>query len=147
MDLQTVNFIGVALLALIVGLTLIVVHLSQTKLRRELAQLREELALWQKVALRGATPIAEDGAGAVEPPGTQALGTVVEAPPCDEGMLRERLRQAGTLGGGSAPERYRQAATLADKGLAGEDIAEVLQVSPDEARQLVRLAEVGRRKN
>jgi len=104
MDLQTVNFIGVALLALIVGLTLIVVHLSQGKLRRELAQLREELALWQKVALRGANPAAEESAAA-EPPATPALGTVVEAQPCDEGVLRERLRQAGTVGGGSAPER------------------------------------------
>ncbi|WP_305043719.1 hypothetical protein [Geoalkalibacter sp.] len=146
MDLQTVNFIGVALLALIVGLTLIVVHLSQGKLRRELAQLREELALWQKVALRGANPAAEESAAA-EPPATPALGTVVEAQPCDEGVLRERLRQAGTVGGGSAPERYRHVATLAEKGLASEEIAQVLQVSPDEAQQLVRLAEVARGKS
>jgi len=46
-----------------------------------------------------------------------------------------------------APERYRHVATLAEKGLASEEIAQVLQVSPDEAQQLVRLAEVARGKS
>ncbi|MDO3378056.1 hypothetical protein [Geoalkalibacter halelectricus] len=144
MDLQYVNFFAVAVLATVVGVTLIVVHLSQRKLRAELFALREELALWQKVV---AAPRAEAAPLAVDAePANQAQQAPTAAPtPVDEEQIRARLQQAGC--GGEAPERYRHVATLADKGLAPEEIARVLQVSAMEAEQLVRLAEVGRKKS
>lgn len=144
MDLQYVNFFAVAVLAAVIGVTLIVVHLSQRKLRAELTQLREELALWQKAGLHAPRALA-----AAEPdaPPSQAQGApMAPAPqPLSEEQIRERLQQAA--GAGEAPERYRHVVTLADKGLAPEEIARVLQVSSAEAQQLVRLAEVGRKKS
>ena len=54
--------------------------------------------------------------------------------------LKQRLK------GGDAPkpipERYRLVATLARRGLVAADIAEILEIAPGEAEQLIKLARV-----
>lgn len=145
MELQHVNFIAVAVLAAIVGVMLVVVHVSLKKMRRDLAHLREEVTLWQKAALgrRSEEPLHDPA----EVPGAEGfaqMSRVVDLPPADEAQMRERLQQ-GSATVGEVPERYRHVATLMDKGLAAEEIAQVLQVSEAEAQQLVKLAAVGRK--
>ncbi len=148
MAISTFNFFAVAGLAAIVGVTLIVVHLSLRRMRREVSELREELALWQKVAAR--RPLAD--AGLARPDGPElhpAEGgdRVVELPVLDEKKMRKRLQRGAHGNSGEAPERYRHVATLADRGLEPEEIAQMLQVSTAEAQQLVKLSEVARKKN
>jgi hypothetical protein len=149
MALSTFNFFAVAVLAAIVGVTLIVVYLNLRKMRGELDALREEFALWRRTA--AAAPVSKVPEG--EPPRRQepAPEQGAEATPSvsaeEAEAMRERLHGGNSLGGGQAPERYRHVATLADKGLGPDEIAEVLQVSPAEAQQLVKLAEVARKKS
>jgi hypothetical protein len=61
--------------------------------------------------------------------------------------LTTRLQQprlaAGSSGGGS-PERYRYVQGLADKGMADEEIAAVLAISPHEIRQVLALSRLVR---
>lgn len=145
MELQYVNFIAVAVLAAIVGVMLVVVHVSLKKMRCDLAHLREELTLWQKAALgRSSEDISRDSGEVPGAEGYAQISRVVDLPPADEAQMRERLQQ-GSVASGEAPERYRHVATLMDKGLAAEEIAQVLQISETEAQQLVKLAEVGRK--
>lgn len=145
MELQYVNFIAVAVLAAIVGVMLVVVHVSLKKMRRDLAHLREELTLWQKAALgRSSEDTSRDSGEVPSAEGYAQISRVVDLPPADEAQMRERLQQ-GSVASGEAPERYRHVATLMDKGLAAEEIAQVLQISETEAQQLVKLAEVGRK--
>jgi AraC-like DNA-binding protein len=40
------------------------------------------------------------------------------------------------------PERYRLVAAMARRGLAAADIAEILEIAPGEAEQLIKLAKV-----
>ena len=134
MTLEHVNFVSVALLAGVLGATLIVVHLTLTRLKAEVAALRAELATLRDAPALPPTPEAEPQAAAAE---------ATQSTPADEDELRQRLRQGRS--DGRPPERYRQLAQLADKGLPPEEIAEVLQVSPDEARQLVKLSQVAGR--
>jgi len=149
MAISTFNFFAVAALAAIVGVTLIVVYLNLRKVRGELDALREEFALWRRVAT--SAPASEGPAG--ESPFQQepAPEPVIDPTPSvsaeEAEAMRERLHGGNSLGGGQAPERYRHVATLADKGMGAEEIAQVLQVSPAEAQQLVKLAEVARKKS
>ncbi len=135
MTLSQINFLCVAVLAGVLGATLIVVHLTLSRLRTEVAGLKAELA-----ALRPASGAAQSAPGEPPLPAAEAA----PGPPADEDELREALR--GGRSDGRPPERYRQLAQLADKGLPPEEIAEVLQVSPNEARQLVALSRVAGRK-
>lgn len=149
MVLSTFNFFAVAALAAIVGVTLIVVYLNLRKVRGELDALREEFSLWRRAAAT-ASPEPPYAAAALqaEPPPAESSQQVAPAVCAqDEEAMRERLHGGGGGGDGQAPERYRHVATLADKGLGAEEIAEVLQVSSDEARQLVKLSEVARKKS
>ena len=149
MAISTFNFFAVAALAAIVGVTLIVVYLNLRKVRGELDSLREEFALWRRTA--AAAPVSKES---VEEPSRQqdsAPEPVADAAPSvspeEAEAMRERLHGGNSLGEGQAPERYRHVATLADKGMGPEEVAEVLQVSPAEAQQLVKLAEVARKKS
>lgn len=55
-----------------------------------------------------------------------------------------RLQQQGG-DEASVPERYRYVQRLSDSGMSAEQVAELLGISPHEARQLVRLARLGAR--
>ncbi|MCP3178413.1 hypothetical protein MJO47_15005 [Desulfuromonas sp. KJ2020] len=77
---------------------------------------------------------------------TTANGTPIDARP-DKEQLRAQLKARLDLSaaGSSLPEKYRYLASMAGHGMKAEDIADVLDISPREAEQLVRLAQVGRR--
>jgi len=149
MALSTFNFFAVAVLAAIVGVTLIVVYLNLRKMRGELDALREEFALWRRAAAAAPVskepeedPSRQEGSA---PKDAAAAAPSVSAEEAE--AMRERLHGGNSHGDGQAPERYRHVATLADKGLGPDEIAEVLQVSSAEAQQLVKLAEVARKKS
>ncbi|OQY25721.1 MAG: hypothetical protein B6I37_00280 [Desulfobacteraceae bacterium 4572_35.2] len=59
--------------------------------------------------------------------------------------LKNRLQAPASLG--NAPGKYRHVASLADQGMAVEQIAEVLNISLPEANQLVSLARLAPRHN
>lgn len=149
MAISTFNFFAVAALAAIVGVTLIVVYLNLRKVRGELDVLREEFALWRRTA--AAAPVSKepvDETSRQQAASPQPVADATASVSTEEAeAMRERLHGGNSLGGGQAPERYRHVATLADKGLGAEEIADVLQVSPSEAQQLVKLAEVARKKS
>ena len=54
--------------------------------------------------------------------------------------LKQRLK--GGDGPKPIPERYRLVAALARRGLVAADIAEILEIAPGEAEQLIKLARV-----
>ncbi|MGE4343065.1 MAG: hypothetical protein AB7F20_02105 [Geoalkalibacter sp.] len=149
MALSTFNFFAVAALAAIVGVTLIVVYLNLRKVRGDLESLREEFALWRRTAV--SSPVseqsAEDAPCQQEPASEPATETAASVFAEEAEAMRERLHGGNSPGEGKTPERYRHVATLVDKGLGAEEIAGVLQVSPAEAQQLVKLAEVARKKS
>ncbi|AJF07580.1 hypothetical protein [Geoalkalibacter subterraneus] len=149
MAISTFNFFAVAALAAIVGVTLIVVYLNLRKVRGELDALREEFSLWRRMA--AAAPVLKDQGEETsrqQAPSPEQVADAEASVSAEEAeAMRERLHGGNSLGDGKAPERYRHVATLADKGLGADEIAEVLQVSPAEAQQLVKLAEVARKKS
>lgn len=57
--------------------------------------------------------------------------------------LRLRLQQGPQRASGTV-ERYRLVASMVRRGLSADDISAILQLSPDETEQLVKLARVGR---
>ena len=59
----------------------------------------------------------------------------------EEARVKVRLEESG---GGRAPGKYRYVASLASRGMGAVEIADVLGISPREAEQLVKLAQVGR---
>lgn len=54
--------------------------------------------------------------------------------------LKQRLK--GGDGPKPIPERYRLVAALARRGLVAADIAEILEIAPGEAEELIKLARV-----
>jgi DNA-directed RNA polymerase specialized sigma24 family protein len=54
--------------------------------------------------------------------------------------LKQRLK--GGEGPKNVPEKYRMVAAMARRGLGAADIAEILEISPGEADQLLKLVRV-----
>ncbi len=74
----------------------------------------------------------------------------VQSPPrfehdLNHAELKNRLQAPASLG--NAPDKYRHVASLADQGMAVEQIAEVLNISLPEANQLVSLSRLAPRHN
>ncbi len=132
MTLQDISYITASVLCLLTCGLLIVLLGKLRRQERRVNALREELgeALARVTMLERAK-----GEKPVETPDT-----------VDAEMLRAQLK-ARPLSppGGSAPEKYRYLASMACHGMKAEEIAEVLKISPREAEQLVKLAQVARR--
>lgn len=133
MTLQEISLIVASALWLLTGILLLVLLVKLRRQDRELGSLRETLnEALARVAL------LERSRGGRSPEPENAL---------EAEQLRSQLkaRLAVTPPSGGAPEKYRYLASMACHGMKAEEIAEVLKISPREAEQLVKLAQVARR--
>ena len=73
-------------------------------------------------------------------PGKEPSRSEVFAADLAQADLKQRLK--GGDGPKPIPERYRLVAALARRGLVAADIAEILEIAPGEAEQLIKLARV-----
>lgn len=133
MPLQEMALIAASALWLLTCVVLLVLLVRLRRLDRQHGALRQ-----QQEDVLARLALLENGATAQGP---QAGGIG------DKEQLRAQLRARLDLSaaGSSLPEKYRYLASMAGHGMKAEDIADVLDISPREAEQLVRLAQVGRR--
>lgn len=125
---------------LIISTLMLIFALALSRIRRQLArerQLREETNRQLLNALQRITQLEDivtNESAAAAPAGEYAINPQ---------ELKSRLQ--APVSSGSAPDKYRHVAALAQQGMSVEQIAEVLNLSVPEAQQLVVLARIAQR--
>ncbi|HKK00706.1 MAG TPA: hypothetical protein VJ955_00945 [Desulfuromonadales bacterium] len=128
---MTTYIFAVTALSVLCAVGFLVLAARAARLRRHVHDLQEALSV-----------VTERLAGLEEHPVAAPPEPKVFKASLDEARIKARLE---VTGGGQAPEKYRYVASMAARGMSPAEIAEVLKISPREADQLVRLAQVARK--
>ncbi|BCA79130.1 hypothetical protein [Desulfuromonas sp. AOP6] len=133
MSLQEIALVIASALWLLTCMVLLLLLVRLRRLDRQNGALRQHLddALARLDLLESRASAHQPQAGAI--PDKEQL----------RAQLKARLDMSAV--GSSLPEKYRYLASMAGHGMKAEEIADVLDISPREAEQLVRLAQVARR--